>query len=63
MSNPLILPSGHSFDSKTLQLYFQKNGYKDPITRKDTYPQWIFANHNLRDFIKENPKLKIWKQY
>lgn len=63
MDNPIILPSGHSFQAKILQIYFQKNGFKDPITRKDTYPQWIFQNHSLRNFIKTNPKLKIWKQY
>jgi hypothetical protein len=63
MSNPLILPSGHSFEQKTLQEYFQKNGFKDPIMRVETYPQWVLPNLNLRDFIQENPKLKIWRQY
>lgn len=63
MWSPFIMESGHSFEEKTLQQYFQKNGFKDPITRKDTYPQWVFPNLNLRDYIREHPKLKIWRQY
>lgn len=63
MMSPVILPSGNSLDSSSLQLYFKTNGYKDPITRMDLQPQWLFPNHSLQNYIREHPQLKEWQQY
>jgi hypothetical protein len=59
----MILESGHSFEEKSLQQYFQKNGFKDPITRRDIAPQFVFPNVNLRNLILEHPRLQLWRQY
>lgn len=63
MKKPYILPSGNSFEQKSLRDYFKINGYKDPITRMPINYNFIFQNLNLEKYIKENPKLKTWERY
>ena len=63
MENPYILPSGNSFERLGLELYFKTNGYKDPISRVDVQPAWVFPNNSLQSYIRNNPRLKQWQQY
>lgn len=63
MKKPYLLPSGNSCDEISLKAYFTSNGYKDPITRQDVNPNFIPANSNLENYIRNNPKLKDWEKY
>jgi hypothetical protein len=63
MDQPLIVPSGHSFEQKSLLGYISKHGNKDLFTRQELRYEWARPNNALQDFIKKNLHLKQWKEY
>ncbi len=63
MKKPLILPSGNSVESSSLQSYFKSNGYRDPISRKEAHNDLVFPNNSLEEYIRSHSKLKVWEKY
>ena len=54
------MPSGSSYEQQSLKMYFQTNGYKDPISRQPVNINFIYPNHTLEKYIKNHAKLKKW---
>jgi hypothetical protein len=63
MRHPYILPAGSSVEEQSLRAYFERNGYKDPITRQPLNPNFVFPNLALQQYIREHPRLKLWEKY
>lgn len=57
--DPVLLPSGQSYDRTALLAYFQTNGYADPNTSVVVDPKLLFPNTTLKkavsDFLDRNP--------
>ena len=63
MDQPLIVPSGHSFEHKSLLSYIGKHGNKDLYTRQQLRYEWARPNNALQSYIKKNDHLKQWIEY
>ncbi len=57
MNQPLIVPSGHSYEKKSLLAYITKNGNKDLYTRQELRYEWAKPNNALQRFIQNSPHL------
>ncbi|CAB4401251.1 unnamed protein product [Rhizophagus irregularis] len=49
-SNPVITPSGHSYDRKALERWLRNKPY-DPQTRQPLTIDQVYENRNLKDAI------------
>lgn len=50
----MIVPSGHTFDQKSLLSYLAKHGNKDLYTKHELRYEWARPNLALQKFISEN---------
>ena len=57
--DPVLLPSGQSYDRVALTAFFQTNGYLDPASSAVVDPKLLFPNTTLKkavsDFLDHNP--------
>ena len=60
MKDPVVTPSGHSYDRKYLTQHMQKVGAFEPTTMKPLKPEQIVPNYNLRDSIAEYLENNPW---
>lgn len=63
MNQPMIVPSGHSFEPNSLLSYLSKHGNKDLFTRQELRYEWAVKNNALQNFIKKSEHLKQWTEY
>ena len=52
MENPMITPSGLTYDKKIMSGYFLKHGNIDPQTRKELRQEWLRPNNTLKKWMK-----------
>lgn len=59
MSDPVITPSGVTFDRASLQEHFAAVGHFDPMSREPLTESQLIANRAIKeaidDFVAENP--------
>ena len=53
MTDPVISPSGITYDREVLVKHLEKNGEFDPITRKPCTVDSIYPNTALKQIIEE----------
>ena len=57
--DPVLLPSGQSYERAALASFFQSHGYVEPLTSTLLDPKLIFPNTTLKkavsDFLSRNP--------
>jgi hypothetical protein len=59
----VIVPSGHSYEPKSLLIYLAKHGNKDLFTRQELRYEWAKPNNALKKYIQTNSHLQQWIHY
>jgi len=59
MREPVITPSGITYDKKDIEEHLQRVGHFDPVTRKDLTQDQLISNLAMKEvidvFVEENP--------
>lgn len=58
MLDPVLVPSGTTYNRSTLIEHFKNNGYNDPITHElfEVGEKVIVPNYNIKDYANEARK-------
>lgn len=62
MKQPLIVPSGFSYDEQVLKQFFAYKGPIDPISKIPLNLNLIFPNRDLASYINNNEHLNQWRE-
>lgn len=56
--NPVIVPSGTTYNHRTLLEHFKNNGTNDPITHQEynVSDEILFKNHHIKRYVGEHKK-------
>ena len=60
MRDPIITPSGITYERKAIQEHFKKNGHIDPISRSPLNLKDLYPNLAIRDAIQEFLSQNEW---
>lgn len=55
LSEPVVVPSGTSYNQTTLKQHFKNNGYNDPITHQlySVGEKVLVPNFNIKDYCSQ----------
>lgn len=60
MTDPVITPSGQTYDRQALLTHLQTNGYFDPVTREKCLPSELRTNFAIKEFVDHYLEQNPW---
>ncbi len=60
MTDPVITPSGITYDRQALLMHLNSNGYFDPVTREKCTPADLRTNFAIKEYVDHYLEQNPW---